>query len=87
MFPDADDFREVYNCQFQLAQFFESTEDKWLSDHFYRSCLSTSLHVASDEGKTMAEAHCMLGVAQEVNGTLLTCVTPTSLTPKSPNAL
>ena len=63
-----EDYAEVYKCQFELAQYFESTEDKWLSDHFYRSCLATSVNVSEDNGKTMAQAHCMLGIAQEANG-------------------
>ena len=61
-------YAEVYKCQFKLARYFQSTKDKWLSDHFFNSCLRTSAGVKDDDGKMAAEGHCNVGLALEENG-------------------
>lgn len=61
-------YAEVYQCQFKLAQYFQSTNDKWLADHFFDSCLSTASGISNDEGKMAAEGHCNVGLALEESG-------------------
>lgn len=65
-----ENFVEVYQCQFTLAQYFQGTGDKWLEDHFFRQCLMTSSRVVGDEGKMMAESHCNVGLTLEESGDL-----------------
>lgn len=63
-----DNFGDMYQCQFQLARYFQSTGDKWLADHFFSSCLHTSRQVKGDEGRMSAEGHCNVGLALEESG-------------------
>ncbi|XP_066286220.1 tetratricopeptide repeat protein 29-like [Branchiostoma lanceolatum] len=59
---------EVYHCQYQLAKYFQSTSDTWLSDHFFQACLQTSLSVRGDGRRKEAEANCNIGLAYEERG-------------------
>lgn len=61
----------MYQSQFELARYFQSKGDKWLADHFFKSCLFTSTCVKGDEGRMQAEGHCNVGLAQEESGELL----------------
>ena len=62
------DFNSVYFARYELASFFLDTKDKWLSDHFFKTCLDTAENIDNDEGKTKAEGHCNVGIAVEENG-------------------
>jgi len=57
-------------CQYELARYFQNTNDKWLSDHFYDSCLATAENVQNDGGKLAAQGHCNVGLAKEESGRL-----------------
>ncbi|KAK6172611.1 hypothetical protein SNE40_016231 [Patella caerulea] len=59
---------EVYNARYQLATYFKSTGDKWLSDHFFNTCLKTSASITSDGGRLQAEGQCNVGLALELSG-------------------
>lgn len=59
---------EVYRCQNQLAVFFVSTGDKWLSDHYFAQCLETSEKLPEDDRSFTAEGHCNMAISQEENG-------------------
>ena len=73
----SENYSDVYKCQFKLARYFQTTKDKWLSDHFFNSCLRTSAGVKDDDGKMAAEGHCNVGLALEENGTFRSqfCIT------------
>jgi len=58
----------VYECHNYLANYFQSTGDKWLSDHFYENCLQYSASVVNDNGKVAAEGHCNVGICLEEAG-------------------
>ena len=58
----------MYRFRHDLAKYFQLTCDKWLSDHFYNSCLSTSQLVEDDGGYLAAQGHCNVGLAQEEKG-------------------
>lgn len=58
----------VYNSRLALAQFFEQTGDNWLSDHFYGSCLKTSLKIRGDGRRREGEANANMGLALEKRG-------------------
>ncbi|XP_078481534.1 LOW QUALITY PROTEIN: tetratricopeptide repeat protein 29-like [Ciona intestinalis] len=60
-------WEEVYAARHQLAQFFLSTGDQWLSDHFFKSALEFSLNIRLDGGRREAEANCNMGLAFERN--------------------
>ena len=59
---------QVYHSLLALARFFEETEDFWLSDHFYGSCLMTSLKIRGDGRRKESEANCNMGLASEKRG-------------------
>jgi len=63
-----ENYTLVYQCQYKLARFFQSTGDKWLADHFFENCLMTTHMVHDDEGRLAAEGHCNVGIALEQNG-------------------
>jgi len=63
-----DNFAEVYSCQFQLAKYFQSCEDKWLADHFFTCCLNTATTFKGDDGRMAAEGYCNVGLALEESG-------------------
>jgi len=60
-------WEEVYECRHRLAEYFLSTQDNWLSDHFFQSALDTSLKIRLDGRRREAEAHCNMGLADERN--------------------
>ncbi|XP_076446157.1 tetratricopeptide repeat protein 29-like [Babylonia areolata] len=62
------DYISVYLARYDLACYFQPTKDKWLADHFFKTCLDTASHIDSDGGQTKAEAHCNLGIVFEENG-------------------
>lgn len=63
------DFAEVYRNRYELARYFQSMrDDKWLADHFFTTCLQTSMEVKGDSGKMQAQGHYNVGVALEENG-------------------
>ena len=62
------DFQSVYMARYELACYFQQTNDKWLADHFFKTCLETSSFIDMDGGKTKAEGHCNVGLALEENG-------------------
>ncbi|XP_046369889.1 tetratricopeptide repeat protein 29-like [Haliotis rufescens] len=64
-------YADVYKARYQLAQYFSSTGDKWLADHFFLTCLQTSTMVEDDGGRTRAEAFCNMGLALEESGDYL----------------
>ncbi|CAK8684012.1 unnamed protein product [Clavelina lepadiformis] len=61
-------WEEVYSCRHKLAQYFLETGDGWLSDHFFKTALETSLNIRLDGRKREAEAHCNMGLSCERNG-------------------
>ncbi|XP_045203343.2 tetratricopeptide repeat protein 29-like isoform X2 [Mercenaria mercenaria] len=61
------DYQEVYRARYELARYFQSCNDKWLSDHFFETCLDTSNMVDNDGGKMQAEGYCNVALAQEEN--------------------
>ena len=61
------DFQSVYMARYELACYFQQTNDKWLADHFFKTCLETSSFIDTDGGKTNAEGHCNVGLALEEN--------------------
>lgn len=61
---------QVYHSLLALARFFEETGDFWLSDHFYGSCLKTSLKIRGDGRRKESEANCNMGLASEKRGDL-----------------
>jgi len=62
------DFQEVYRARYELARYFQSTNDKYLADHFFNTCLQTSNQVTTDGGKMQAEGFCNVALALEENG-------------------
>ena len=68
IFVDTGDHSEVYHNRFELARYFQSTGDKWLSDHFFNTCLDTSSSIKGDGGKLRAQGHYNVGAALEENG-------------------
>lgn len=64
------EFPEVYRARYELARYFQAAGDKWLSDHFYETCLQTSGQVTNDGGKMQAEGYCNVALAEEENGKL-----------------
>ena len=76
VFYFADNFPEVYQCQFKLACYFQNTGDKWLADHFFTTCLATSAGVKGDGGKMAAEGHCNVGLALEESGLFIVNIYP-----------
>ncbi|XP_077984211.1 tetratricopeptide repeat protein 29-like isoform X1 [Glandiceps talaboti] len=55
----------VYAAQNKLAEYFKAIGDYWLSNHFYLSCLETSLQIKGDGRRKEAEANCNMGLAFE----------------------
>ena len=70
---------QVYHSLLALARFFEETQDFWLSDHFYGSCLKTSLKIRGDGRRKESEANCNMGLASEKRGEFMS---NTNLVPK-----
>uniref|UniRef100_A0A8C4RZR7 Tetratricopeptide repeat protein 29 n=1 Tax=Erpetoichthys calabaricus TaxID=27687 RepID=A0A8C4RZR7_ERPCA len=66
----AGQLEERYKNQLSLALYFKSAEDKWLSDHFFESCLSTAKLIMVDGGKREAEAHSNMGRVRSEHGQL-----------------
>ncbi|XP_039606152.1 tetratricopeptide repeat protein 29 isoform X1 [Polypterus senegalus] len=66
----AGQLEERYKNQLSLALYFKSAEDKWLSDHFFESCLSTAKLIKVDGGKREAEAHSNMGRVHSEHGQL-----------------
>jgi tetratricopeptide (TPR) repeat protein len=64
------DYVRVYQSHHQLAKYFQSTGDKWLSDHFFQNCLHYSANVKEDEGKIAADGHCNVAASLEEAGNL-----------------
>ncbi|EDO47081.1 predicted protein, partial [Nematostella vectensis] len=60
----------VYSSLLALAQYFEQSGDAWLSDHFYSSCLKTSLKIRGDGRRKESEANCNVGLSLEKKGDL-----------------
>ncbi|WAQ99087.1 TTC29-like protein [Mya arenaria] len=61
------DFQEVYRARYELARYFQNCGDKWLSDHFYQTCLQTSTKVDNDNGKMQAEGFCNVAISLKEN--------------------
>jgi len=64
----SDDFYRVYRCHNELAKYFQSTDDKWLSDHFFENCLNYSMKVEGGGGRVAAHGHCDVGLSLEKTG-------------------
>ncbi|KAL8617141.1 hypothetical protein ACOMHN_014311 [Nucella lapillus] len=62
------DYMAVYMARYELACYFQPTKDKWLADHFFKTCLDTAANIDSDDGEIKAEARCNLGIVLEENG-------------------
>lgn len=67
----AENYRRAYEARLVLANYFNTEEDKWLSDHFRATCLEVSCLVDTDEGKTYAEAYCNMALALKDRGEYL----------------
>lgn len=65
------DLKQVYKNRFSLAQYFQGRGDKWLSDHFFQTCLDTSSQEQGGEQR-LCEALCFVGLAMEENGKIYT---------------
>lgn len=61
------DYREVYRERYELARYFQTSNDKWLADHFFDTCLDTSNLITDDEGKMRAEGFCNVALSHEEN--------------------
>ncbi|MBN3297166.1 TTC29 protein, partial [Amia calva] len=57
----AGHYQEVYESQLSLAHYFNHSDDKWLSDHFFESSLQTATLIKIDGGRKEAEAHSDMG--------------------------
>nr|CAB3267335.1 tetratricopeptide repeat protein 29-like [Phallusia mammillata] len=66
----AGKWEEVYMCRHKLAEYFLESEDRWLSDHFYKTALESSLNIRLDGHRREAEARCNMGLSHERNGDL-----------------
>ena len=62
-----DDFPSVYKNRFELARYFQSRGDKWLSDHFFQTCLDVSSQEPNGEQR-LCEALRFVGLSLEENG-------------------
>lgn len=58
----------VYSCYLTLANYFEQSEDTFLSNHFYKSCLETSTKIRGDGRRKEAEANFNMGLTFEKQG-------------------
>lgn len=67
------DLKLVYKNRFSLAQFFQGRGDKWLSDHFFQTCLDVSSQEENAEER-LCEALCFVGLAMEENGELFDAI-------------
>ncbi|XP_067948154.1 tetratricopeptide repeat protein 29-like [Watersipora subatra] len=63
------DLKRVYKNRFGLALYFQGRGDKWLSDHFFQTCLEVSSD-EEDGQQRLCEALCFVGLAMEENGEL-----------------
>ena len=59
---------QVYSSQLQLAQYFEETQDLWLSDRFYQACLKTAKSLGNHSQQKEGEANANIGLAYEARG-------------------
>ncbi|XP_066893009.1 tetratricopeptide repeat protein 29 isoform X1 [Kogia breviceps] len=64
-------FEEVYNNLYALACYFNTSEDKWVRNHFYERCFKIAQLIKMDCGKKEAEAHAHMGLLFEEDGQLL----------------
>ncbi|KAK6494128.1 tetratricopeptide repeat protein 29 [Huso huso] len=62
-------YEEMYTNQLSLANYFNNSDDKWLSHHFFESCLHTS-KLVKDGGQKEAEAHSNMGKVYMEQGQL-----------------
>ncbi|XP_041356982.1 tetratricopeptide repeat protein 29-like [Gigantopelta aegis] len=62
------DYSQVYAERSILAKYFLSTKDKWLSDHFFNTCLTTSQAIEGDGGQAQAEGHRNVGISLKESG-------------------
>lgn len=67
----SENFLEVYECRYELANYFISTGDKWLSDHFFQTCLEIAEGVVDDGGKIKALGQCNVGRSLEEKGDIM----------------
>jgi hypothetical protein len=58
----------VYHSLLSLAKYFEESGDLCLSNHFYDTCLTTSLKIRGDGRKKESEANCNMGLTSEKKG-------------------
>lgn len=61
---------DVYKAYVELAQYFQSTGDKWIADHFYLKALQASSRITTDGGQKRAEAYRNTGLAFEAKNDL-----------------
>ena len=62
----------VYGCYLTLATYFEDLQETFLSNHFYKLCLDTSVKVRGDGRRKEAEANFNMGIAYEKQGAYYT---------------
>ena len=63
----------MYAERFILAKYFLDTKDKWLSDHFFNTCLTTSRAIEGDGGQAQAEGHRNVGLSLKESGECVNC--------------
>lgn len=63
-------WKDVYECRVRLAEYFLTSGDRWLSDHFFSTALDVSRNIRLDGRRREAEAHCNRALAYERNGSL-----------------
>lgn len=78
----AGDLEVVYKNRFSLAQYFQGRDDKWLSDHFFQTCLDVASQDATGQQR-LCEALCHVGLALEENGRINGCVTSICVTSRN----
>lgn len=61
-------WKDVYECRVRLAEYFLTSGDQWLSDHFFESALATSKNIRLDGRRRESEACCNQGLALERQG-------------------
>ena len=61
-----DDLKLIYAAFHDLANYFEMSEDVWLSDYFFKKCLAIVTNGKTNwEIRKEAESHCNLGLSYE----------------------
>ncbi|CAF3788688.1 unnamed protein product [Rotaria sordida] len=64
-------YSNIYKNYIELASFFLKSDDHWLSDLFYKKCLSVAQTYTQFDSKLVAEAYLNVGLVYERQGNLM----------------